>query len=89
MTILEIIHLRLAGKPPENLCDKIKESIVANEGLAENVRIFRRDGLETDLAIHIHYVDTQSCEPGSLGLRLTSALKPYGLVEHKVWKQLE
>ncbi len=87
MSILEIIQLRLAGKPPENLCEQIKESIVANEGLAENVMIFRRDGLETDLAVHIHHVDTQSSEPGKLGLRLASALKAYGLVEHRIWKQ--
>jgi len=88
MSNLEIIQLRLAGKPPENLCEQIKESIVANEGLAENVMIFHRDGLVTDLAVHIHHVDSQSSEPGKLGLRIASALKAHGLVEHKVWKQL-
>jgi hypothetical protein len=89
MSTLEIIQLRLAGKPPENLCEMIKESIVANEGLSENVMIFRRDGLVTDLAVHIHHPETLSGEPGKFGLRIASALKAYGLVEHKVWKQLK
>jgi hypothetical protein len=89
MSTLEIIHLRLAGKPPENLCEQLKESIVAGGGLAENVMLFRRDGLETDLAVHIHHVDTQNSEPGKLGLRIASALKAHGLVEHQVWKQLK
>jgi hypothetical protein len=89
MSTLEIIHLRLAGKPPETLCEQLKESIVAGGGLAESVMIFRRDGLETDLAVHIHHLETSSGEPGKLGLRIASALKAHGLVEHKVWKQLK
>ncbi len=89
MSTLEIIHLRLAGKPPETLCEKIKESIMANEGLAESVMIFRREGLETDLAVHVHHVDAQNSEPGKLGLRIASALKAHGLVEHRLWKQLK
>lgn len=89
MSTLEIIHLRLAGKPPENLCEQIKESIAANEEVAAKVAVFRRDGLETDLAVHIHHVDTQNSEPGKLGLRIVSALKAHGLVEHQIWKQLK
>jgi len=89
MSTLEIIQLRLAGKPPETLCEQLKESIVDGGGLARNVMIYRRDGLETDLAVHIHHVDTQNSEPGKLGLRIASALKAHGLVEHKIWKQLK
>ena len=89
MNTLEIIHLRLGGKPPENLCEQIKESITANEGISKNVMVFRREGLESDIAIHIHHPETQNSVPQGLGLQLASALKAYGLVEHKFWKQLK
>jgi len=89
MSTLEIIHLRLAGKPPETLCEQLKESIVAGGGLAENVIIFRRDGLETDIAIHIQHDEKPESGPARLGLQLASELKAYGLVQHTFWEQVK
>lgn len=89
MSTLEIIHLRLAGKPPENLCEQIRESIAANKELAARVSVFKRDGLETDIAIHIQHDEGYGSGPGSLGVQLASELKTYGLVQHLFWKQVK
>ena len=89
MSIVEIIHLRSAGKPVEILSEQIKESIGASEGLAEVIMIYHRDGLETDLAIHIHHPEMHRREPSIFGHQLASELKTHGLIEHTVWKELK
>lgn len=89
MRQLEIIHLRSSGEPTEILSNQIAESIRAAETDTEVVTLYRRKGLETDVAIHIHHLKEPGAEgQSSLGVRLASALKAYGLVEHTLWTQL-
>jgi hypothetical protein len=86
MKRLEIIHLRSSGAPVDSLSDQISTSLKATPRTAENVALYRREGLETDIAIHIHHGEGRgTAGPNGLGLRLASALKAYGLVEHSVW----
>ena len=85
MSLLEIIHLRSAGKKLDDLFHAIKASI----GGAENIRVYRRDGLETDISIHIHHNINLDGKPSSLGSRLTFTLKDFGLVEQSFWKESE
>ncbi len=85
MSHLEIIQLRSAGKILDDLFHEIKASI----GDAENIRVYRRDGLETDLSIHIYHNINLEGKPSSLGSRLTFTLKDFGLVEHSFWKESE
>ena len=89
MRTLEIIHLRLSGEPAESLRDRISESINAAEGDSEVVTLHRRKGLETDVAIHIsHLAEPKTEGPSSLGVRLASALRSFGIVEHTLWEEL-
>jgi hypothetical protein len=90
MKQLEIIHLRLSGEPVETLSSQIRDSIRAAGTGTQVVTLYRRKGLETDIAIHINHLE--GLEPdgqSSLGVRLASALKAYGLVEHTLWEELE
>ena len=90
MNTLEIIHLRSSGEPIESLGDRIRESIWATGERTEVVTIFRRNGLETDLAVHIHHPEAPGADvPSRLGLQLVSSLAVIGLVEHSVWEELE
>jgi len=90
MSRLEIIHLRSSGEPIESLSDQIRESIWAEGEHAEVVTIFRRNGLGTDLAVHIHHPEAPGTDvPSRLGLQLVSSLAIFGLVEHSVWEELE
>jgi hypothetical protein len=84
MRNLEIIHLRSTGSPMERICKEI-ESAVGDE---KGVRIFRRDGLETDICVHILHSSELTIMPSQLGCRLASALKDYGLVEQTYWQAL-
>ena len=88
MNRLEIIHLRSSGEPLDSLGDRIRESL-GTEGEETEVALYRRAGLETDLAVHIRHLGVPGREgPSGLALRLASALRAYGLVEHTLWEEL-
>ncbi len=88
MSGLEIIHLRSSEEPLESLGERIRESL-ATEGQETEVTLYRRDGLETDLALHIRHLGVHGREgPSALALRLASALRTFGLVEHTLWNEL-
>ena len=90
MKTLEIIHLRSSGEPLESLSRRIRDSITAESKSIEAVTLCRRQGLETDLAVHIlHSGEPGRQGPSGLALRLASALRAYGLVEHTLWEELK
>jgi len=89
MSRLEIIHLRTAGKSSEFLARQIREAIGSEADGTGVVTIYRRNGLDTDVAIHIaSHGSGEEAGPGALGLHLASALSAYGLVEHTLWEEL-
>ena len=88
MSRLEIIHLRIAGKSSEHLAGQIREAIRSDVDGTGVVTIFRRSGLETDVAVHIAcHGNGGKAGPSPLGLHLASALSAYGLVEHTLWEE--
>ncbi len=88
MSRLEIIHLRSSGESLESLGRRIRESLGAGGEDAE-VTLYRRDGLETDVAVHIRRPGAPGGDgPSGLGLQLASALRSLGLVEHTLWDEL-
>ena len=88
MRQLEIIHLRSSSERAETLSDQIRKSLRAAETDPEVVTVYQRKGLETDVAIHIHHIEGFEVNgQSSLGVRLASALKAYGLVEHTLWEE--
>jgi hypothetical protein len=89
MNRLEIIHLRTAGPSFATLAQLVREAI--GPGVDDNVVVtrYRRNGLETDVAIHIaHRESGEGADPSDLGLHVASALSAYGLVEHTLWEEL-
>ena len=86
---LEIVHLRSSGEPIESLTDRIRRSIEEGSEDASALTLYRRHGLETDLAVHVRRHGRAAGEgPSDLALRLASELRAYGLVEHTVWEEL-
>ena len=62
-----------------------RESLAAGDSC---VTLYRRQGLDTDVAVHIRHPETPGEEgPSRLGLQLASALKALGLVEHTLWQE--
>ena len=89
MTQLEIIHLRSSGEPVESLTERIKESIREGAEEASTLKLYRRHGLDTDVAVPVRRHGTAGEEgPSDLALRLASELRAYGLVEHTAWEEL-
>lgn len=90
MSRLEIIHLRTVGKSSETLARQIREAIGSEVDGTGVVTIFRRIGLDTDVAVHItsHGGGEYEAGPSALGLHLASALAAHGLVEHTLWEEL-
>ena len=89
MTSVEIIHLRMAVNSPGDLTDVIGASLAA-ESEEGAVTVYQRVGLETDLAVHVLHGSSSGGEGMSpLGLRLASALRAYGLVEHTLWEAVK
>lgn len=89
MNALEIVHLRSSGEPIETLGERIRESIEAEATDAEVVTLYRRQGLETDVGVHIrHAKPRRGNGQSTLALRLASALRAFGLVEHTVWEEM-
>jgi hypothetical protein len=89
MSILEIIHLRSSIEPVDVLTDHIRESIWAEGHGSDVVTLYRRHGLETDVAVHIrHRAPDGRIGSSALAVHLAHALKEYGLVEHSVWEEI-
>ncbi len=87
MSQLEIIHLRSSAEPLESLGQRIRESL-GPVGESSQITLYRRDGLETDVAVHIRHQEALEEAPSRLGLQLASALRALGLVEHTLWQEL-
>jgi hypothetical protein len=89
MNNLEIVHLRSSGESLESLNELIKESIWAEGTGSDVVTVYRRSGLGTDIAVHIHQRGSEEQNgPSALAANLANALKAFGLVEHSVWEEL-
>jgi hypothetical protein len=75
-------HRRISKAPPDLFAK-------ARENGPEVAAVYRRHGLETDIAVHVHHYDTDSRNGvNNLASQLTAALRDYGLVEHTVWEEM-
>ncbi len=88
MKWIEIITLRSPARINTQFVDELLKELRQSDSpkdLAE-IKIYHHSVLETDLSIHIYW----KSEPGTqakspLGLRVYSALKNLGLLNHSVW----
>jgi len=92
MKWVEIITLRSSGNINRELVDELLKSVDESDAATDKsmhlveIKVYYHSVVETDLGIHICW----KSEPGSqdkspLGLRLSSALMPLGLLNHSVW----
>ena len=89
MRRLEIIHLRLSGESVASINDRLKASIRTAGNDTDMLTLYRQDGLETDIAVHLHLMMPPGKQgPSDLGCHIAAALRDYGLVKHTVWEEL-
>ena len=88
----EVIMVRSAGSDAQILDATLKDLMndVVIEAEHETIRVFRREKLDSDICIVLFHREKKTRLGGSpLGLHLVSALKEVGLVNHKIWSEIE
>ena len=92
MKWLEIIQLRSVGSDRDSLESQLQELIneVGKETKKQAIKSYSRVMIDTDFSIHLFH-DSKKVESGGsrLGLRLASALKDFGLVNHSIWIEMD
>jgi hypothetical protein len=90
MNTVEIIHLRSSGESLESLAERIRESLWEDGSISDKVEVYRRNGLDTDIAVHIHHRRSNGGNgPSTLAFNLANALRSFGIVEHAVWEEMK
>ena len=91
MKWLEIIELRSAGSNRKMLESQLQNFIneVNREAKQQAIKVYSRVIVDTDFSIHLYHNTDKIEKNGSpLGVRLASALKEFGLVNHSVWIEM-
>lgn len=92
MKWLEIIELRSIDCNRELLESQLKKLIIEvdRETKKQAIKAYSRVMIDTDFSIHLFHDSKKVANSGSpLGLRLTSALKEFGLVNHSIWMEMQ
>ena len=88
----EVIHLRVIDQEYDRLISiftQLLDEIHEKERYLK-VKLFRRAQIETDVCFHLLHESNNAEVAGSpVGLRLAEALKPFGMVNHTVWTQID
>lgn len=82
--------LRSTGGNAEALAKTMQDLMadVARSAGNDDIRLFHRENIETDICIVLFHNEEKSRVGESpLGLRLTAALKELGQVYHTVWRE--
>ena len=91
MKWLEIIELRSVDSNRELLESQLQKLIneVDKETKKQAIKAYSRVMIDTDFSIHLFHDSKKRENSGSqLGLRLASALKEFGLVNHSIWIEM-
>ena len=87
----ELITVRSTGKSKKALMLALQElmnDIVGKYG-PERIQMYHRQTIDTDFCIILSHAGEPGPDHGSpLGLRVTAALKAFGMVNHSVWSEI-
>ncbi|MFW2368929.1 MAG: hypothetical protein ACN4GW_21135 [Desulforhopalus sp.] len=91
MKWVEVIHMRITKRDIEGIVPIVQK--LAGEAIKESscqeIKMYRRALVNTDLSILLFHDTMEMEKSGSpLGLRINSALKEFGLVNHNTWFEL-
>ena len=82
--------VRSAGGNAKILAKTLQELMadVARSAGNDDIRVFHRENIETDICIVLFHNEKKSKTGGSpIGLRLAAVLEELGLVYHTVWRE--
>ena len=91
MKWIELIQLRIVDSNRDFLKSQLQKLIdeVNKESKMQTIKSYSRVMIDSDFSIHLFHDSKKVENSGSpLGLRLASALKEYGLVNHSIWLEM-
>ena len=91
MKWIEVIQLRIVDSNRDFLESQLQKLIdeVNKESKMQTIKSYSRVMIDSDFSIHLFHDSKKVDNSGSpLGLRLASALKEYGLVNHSIWLEM-
>lgn len=91
MKWLEIIELRSVSSNRTLLKLQLQSLInkVEKEINKQSIKAYSREMIDSDFSIHLFHNSQKVENRGSpLGLRIASALKEFGLVNHSIWIEM-
>ena len=91
MKWLEVIMVRSSGSNVKILSNTLQDLMadMARRGGSDDIRIFCRENLETDICIVLFHSGKKTQTGGSpLGLRIVTEFKAVGLVHHTIWNEM-
>jgi len=91
MKWIEIITVRSTGSSSKILALSLQELVndVVSSANHDRIRIYQRENIETDICVVLfHAMEKLKNKGSSLGLRLVSALREFGSVNHTVWTEI-
>jgi hypothetical protein len=92
MKWLEIIELRTVDSNRESLESQLQELIdeADMEKEQQTIKAYSHAMVDSDFSIHLFHKTEIVEKAGSrLGLRLASALREFGLVNHNIWIEMQ
>ena len=92
MKWLEVIMVRSADSNVKTLAETLQGLMadLARGACSDDIRIFHRENLETDICIVLFHSGEKTHTGGSpLGLRIVTAFKEVGQVHHTIWNEVK
>ena len=91
MEWLEVIMVRSAGSNVKIMAKTLQDLMadVARRGGSDDIRLFFRENLKTDICIVLFHSGKKTQTGGSpLGLHIVTEFKTVGLVHHTIWNEM-
>lgn len=88
---VEVITLRSVNRDRSAVESELRRLIadVKNQGQRPEIKGYSRSLIDSDFCIYLEHRSGEIADRGSpLGVRLASALKEFGLVNHTVWIEM-
>ena len=88
---MEIIEIRVQYKAKQKLEQELKKILteIKNKQMDQPMKVYKRLNMETDYVILLMNQSNEiTVKDSQLGIRLSSVLNDYGMVNYSKWKEM-
>ena len=88
---MEIIEIRVQYKAKQKLEQELKKILteMKNKQMEQPMKVYKRLNMETDYVILLMNQSNEiTVKDSQLGIRLSSVLNDYGMVNYSKWKEM-